>query len=119
MDVVIIEVVIIQEELVVAREWHWWAVTKDSNSRPYLVYLCPDKDGGESLARQRGIELMRGLDFELVRYRTYNIAQARAFLAGKRLQSGIGLQESSRRQGHEKSLARLVAKRQKRQMGLG
>ena len=102
-----------KEGIVATREFHWWIVTKDETERPYLVYACPDRDG-EAIARQRGMELLSGLDFSLKRYPTRDLNRARSYLAGKRLDEGMGLRESARRQGHEKSLKRLQIRIQKK-----
>ena len=93
------------------REWHWWIVTKDETGRQYLVYACPDREG-EQTARQRGIELLNGLDFELKRYPTRDKNAASGYLRGKRLDETHSLRESSRRIGHDRSLNRLKKKRQ-------
>lgn len=98
------------------REYHWWIVSKDETGRPYVIYGAPDfgSSGGEDVARAKAFEMLGGMDFELRRLATRNLSAARAFIAGNRLESGLGLRESTRRQGHEKSLAKLKSRRRRR-----
>jgi hypothetical protein len=92
-----------------ARQYHWWIISKDETGRPYVIYGAPDfgSSGGEDVARTKAFDMLGGIDFELKRLATRNLDAARAFIAGSRLEKGMGLRESTRRQGHEKSLARL------------
>lgn len=90
-------------------KYYYWIVTQDQG-RPYLIFGGPD----EEEARRKGLELLGGLDFKLVRYRTSQLSQASAFYRGARLESGLGIRESSRRQGHERSLDRLRRRRLER-----
>ena len=70
--------------------------------KPYLIY------GGknEEEARQQGLEMLQGLNFEIRQFPTRNLAAASAMLRGVRLESGEGLHRSSERQGHERTLRR-------------
>lgn len=103
-------------EHVLRREYHFWLACRDPETgRPYLIYGCPDRDG-ESACRDKGIEMLGGLDFEIKRYPTRNLAEASAFHRGWRLESGEGLRASTQRLGHEKSVARRLARR--RRLGL-
>lgn len=78
------------------------------NDKPYLLY------GGvtESEARQKGMEMLGGLDFEIKRFPTMNLAAASAYYRGKRLEQGEGLKKSTQRLGHNKSLKHLKHKQQ-------
>ena len=99
-----------------AKQYHFWLVTKDEETgKPYLIYGCPDRDG-EDAARSRGFELLGGMDFHIKRYPTSNLAQASSYHRGKRLENGEGLKAATQRLGHEKSVARRVARR--RRLGL-
>jgi len=101
------------------RQYHWWIITRDPDTgRPYLIYGAPDfgSDGGEEAARAKGIEMLGGLNFEIKRYPTRTLSEASAFHRGKRLESGEGLRASTQRLGHEKSVARRLARR--RRLGL-
>jgi hypothetical protein len=99
-----------------ARQYHYWIISRDETGRPYVIYGAPDfgSNGGEDVARTKAFELLGGMDFELKRLATRNLDAARAFVAGGRLEKGMGLKESTRRQGHEKSLARLRKRRLER-----
>ena len=89
-------------------KYHYWitAVDPENNNKPYLLYACPARDGEET-ARQRGIELLSGLDFQIKRFKTSDIGDASSMLRGKRLESSHSLREAGRRIGHSKSLKRL------------
>ena len=89
------------------KEYHYWisAVDPDNNNKPYLLYACPAREGEES-ARQKGLELLGGLDFKVKRYPTKDINTASAYLRGKRVEKTHSLGEASRRIGHSKSLKR-------------
>ena len=98
------------------RQYHFWLVSRDPDTgRPYLIYGCSDRDGEET-ARAKGIEMLGGLDFEVRRYPTRNLAEASAFHRGKRLEGGEGLRASTQRLGHERSVARKQERR--RRLGL-
>ena len=85
------------------RQRHYWIVARDETGQPYLLY------GGltEEIARQKGFEMLGGIDFEIKMYPTVDRNAASAMHRGKRLQAGEGLHRSSERLGHEKSLRRL------------
>jgi len=95
-----------------ARQYHFWIATRDETGKPYLIYGCSDRDG-ESVARDKGIDMLGGLNFEIKRYPTSNLAQASSFHRGKRLESGEGLRASTQRLGHEKSIARRLERRRR------
>ena len=78
------------------------------NGRPYLIYGGTD----ESSARQKGLEMLSGIDFEIKRYPTRDLAAASAYFRGKRLEQGDGLKKSSQRIGHNKSIKQLRRRRQ-------
>ena len=98
-----------------AKQYHFWLVAKDETGKPYLIYGCSDRDG-EDAARSRGFEMLNGMDFQIRRYPTSNLAQASSFYRGKRLESGEGLRASTQRIGHDKSVTRRLARR--RRLGL-
>ncbi len=94
------------------RQYHFWIATRDEAGKSYLIYGCPDRDG-ESACRDKGIEMLGGLDFEIKRYPTRNLAEASAFYRGKRLERGDGLKAATQRLGHEKSVARMRIRRRR------
>jgi hypothetical protein len=98
-----------------ARQYHYWIAARDETGKPYLIYGCPDRDG-EDGARNKAFEMLGGLDFDIKRYPTRSLSEASAFHRGKRLESGEGLKASTQRLGHEKSVARRLARR--RRLGL-
>ena len=100
------------------RRYHLWLVTRDENGKPYLIYGAPDfgPNGGEQAAREKGLSMLSGLDFEIKRYPTISLSEASSFHRGKRLESGEGLKASTQRLGHEKSVARRRERR--RRLGL-
>ena len=90
------------------RQFHFWISTIDPETgKRYLIYGCPERGGGENEARQKGMEMLSGLDFKLHRFPTMDKDSASAMLRGKRISAGQPLGEVSRRIGHERSLRRL------------
>ena len=100
------------------KQYHWWIAAQDENGKPYLIYGAPDfgSNGGEDAARAKGIDMLGGLNFEIKRYPTRALSEASSYYRGKRLESGEGLRASTQRLGHEKSIARRLARR--RRLGL-
>ena len=95
--------------------FYYWICARDPDSgRPYLVF---GSDKGEEDARQKGMELLGGLDFEIKRFPTRDLAAASAFLRGKRLEQTQSLRTAGRRIGHTKSLRRLRRKNTRRENG--
>lgn len=90
-------------------DYHYWIVARSEN-KPYLVYACPAREG-EQTARQRGLELLGGIDFEIKRYPTRDLGRASSLYRGHRLDKTHSLREASRRIGHDKSIKRLKKKR--------
>jgi len=89
------------------REYHFWIATWDNETgKPYLIYGCPERDG-EDECRSKGIEMLGGLNFDIKRYPTSNLAMASQFHKGHRLTSGDGLKQSVQRLGHARSVDRL------------
>lgn len=89
------------------RNWHWWIVTKDpETNKPYLL------PGGrtEQEARQKGLEQLGGVDFELRRFPTTSIERASAMLKGRRLEKTRSLHKATERLGHTRSLRRAQRK---------
>lgn len=87
-------------------EFHYWLVSKDPDTqKPYLIYACPAREG-ESQARQRGLELLPGIDFTISRLRTREIGKASSLLKGNRLEQSHSLREAGKRLGHDKTIAR-------------
>ena len=86
---------------VTRRQNHYWLVCSDEG-KPYLVY------GGrtEDEARQKGLDILGGVDFEVKMYPTSNLAAASSMHKGKRLEDTHSLGKASQRLGHDRSLRR-------------
>ena len=91
-----------------ARWYYYWIIARDPETgRPYLIR------GGNSEedTRQKGLEMLAGLDFEIKRYPTCDLATASSYYRGKRLEQGEGLKRSTQRIGHGRSIAHLLNRR--------
>ena len=82
--------------------YHYWLYTKDETGKPYLIY------GGltEEAARQKGFEMLAGLDFDIKRLPTRNLQRASSLLKGGRLEKTHSLKKATERLGHNRSLKR-------------
>ena len=88
--------------------YHFWIVAKDPETgRPYLVY---GSSRSSEECRQKGLELLGNIDFEIKRYPTRDLNTASAFLRGKRLEQSGSLGVAGKRIGHTRSLRRLKRK---------
>lgn len=91
------------------RRYYFWIAARDELGKPYLLSATMCKTSED--ARQRGMELLSGLDFEIKRYPTRDLSSAVRMYRGSRLEDTHALRASVKRQGHEKSLKRLKRKR--------
>lgn len=92
------------------RNWHHWIVAKDPETgKPYLIA------GGrtEDEARQKGLEMLGGTDFEVRRLPTVSLAAASSMVKGRRLEKTKSLHKATERLGHDRSLRRALRKRQR------
>ena len=80
--------------------YHFWLVAT-YDGKPTLVYGGPD----ENSARQRGMELLPGVDFEIKRLPTISLARASSLIRGNRLEQSHSLKQATQRLGHNKSIA--------------
>jgi hypothetical protein len=94
--------------------YYWWLCTRDEKGKPYLVF---GSEKSEDDARQKGMELLGGLDFEIKRLPTRSLPKASSLCKGNRLEQYHNLKEASKRLGHEKSVARLKRRKLKWQDG--
>ena len=92
------------------RQMYYWLVCQDPDTKK--VFLIA---GGrnEDEARQKGLDMLGGIDFEIRRLPTTNLQSASAMIRGKRLESGEGLRKAKQRLGHNKSINRLRLKRRR------
>ncbi len=82
---------------------YYWIVAVDNDSgKPYLIYGGPS----EEEARQKGLEMLPGMDFEIRPFPTRNLSRASSMLKGKRLEDTHSLSKASQRIGHNRSLSR-------------
>ncbi len=87
---------------------YYWLICADPDSgKPFLIA------GGdtEEEARQKGLEMLGGIDFEIRKLPTRNLAQASSMIKGGRLEDTHSLKRASQRLGHDKSLKRLQQNR--------
>lgn len=78
------------------REYHYWLYAIEEG-RPYIAYLCPAREG-EDAARQKGLELLAGIDFELKKLPTRDRAAASAMIrGGTRLPETHSLKQANKR----------------------
>lgn len=91
------------------KNWYYWIVTRDPDTRQSFLIA-----GGrtEEEAREKGLETLGGIDFEIRKLPTIDIGAASAIVRGKRLEETHSLKTAKQRLGHERSLARLKRRRQ-------
>ena len=83
----------------------YWILAQDPESgKPFLIF---GSDKSEDDARAHGVEMLSGVDFTVKPLRTRNLAMASSIIRGKRLENTHDLQSAKQRLGHEKSIARL------------
>lgn len=95
------------------REEYWWITAVDPETRkPYLIA------GGlkEEEARQKGLEMLGGIDFQLKKLPTRNLARASSLLKGDRLEQTRSLHKAAERIGHDRSLHRRLREQRKRRL---
>ena len=86
---------------------YWWLVAKEAGQ----TVLIFGSDRSEEDARQKGLDMLGGRDFEVKRLRTRNMARASAMLRGHKLEGSHSLSDAMERQVHEKGLRRLRHRR--------
>lgn len=85
------------------RKFFWIVCIDPESGKPFLVA----GDFDESRARQKGLELLGGVNFELKPLPTTSLARASSMLKGNRLQETHNIHNAAQRIGHERSIARL------------
>ena len=85
------------------RKYFWLVTSAPDTGKPYLIF------GGdtEEQARQQGLDLLNGIDFEIRSLPTRSLPMASALIRGKRLDETHSLKRASERLGHNRSIARL------------
>lgn len=93
------------------RRQYYWIYAHDDDGKPYLIFGS-DKD--ESDARRKGLEELGGVDFEIRKFPTRNLARASSMLKGHKLSTEHSLKKASARLGHDKSLRQTKRKERKK-----
>jgi len=90
--------------------WYWITSRCPETGKPYLIA------GGrtEEECRQRGMEMLGGLDFKIKRLPTRNLQRASSMLKGDRLSRVHSLKKAAERIGHERTVKRSVQDRMRR-----
>lgn len=97
------------------RNWYYWITAKDPETgKPYLIA------GGktEEEARQKGLEMLGGIDFNIRRLPTISMAAASSMIKGHRLEKSKDLRKATERLGHNRTLRRRQNRRQSKQGGM-
>jgi len=88
----------------VGRNYYW--LVCDYEGRRTLIY----GGGTEEEARQKGLEMLPGIDFKIEALPTRNMASASRMLKGNRLEQTHSLTKATERLRHEKGLGQLRRK---------
>jgi len=85
-----------------SRRKYYWLVCQSDDGKVFLIA------GGrtEEEARQKGLEMLSGIDFEIRGLPTTNLQSASAMVRGKRLEDTHSLNRARQRLGHDRSLDR-------------
>ena len=97
------------------RRQHYWICTQQ-DGQPILIYGCPAHQGEEA-ARQKGIEMLCGINFELHKFPTRDTGKAAQMWKGRILETGHNLRQATTRQMHEGGLKRHLESKRRRQEG--
>jgi hypothetical protein len=85
-------------------ERFFWIICRDPDTgHPFLIA------GGNSEmeARQKGMEALSGVNFEIRELPTRNLQRASSMIRGKRLDETHSLRAAKQRLGHDRSVARM------------
>lgn len=96
-----------EKAVLVSRRFYYWLVAKGEDGKTFLIF---GSEHSEEECRQKGLEMLQGVDFQVVRLPTRDLATASSMWRGKRLDVGEGLHRSTQRLGHDKSIRRLRRK---------
>jgi len=87
---------------------YWWIICQDPDSgKPFLIA------GGDTEleARQKGMEMLGGIDFEVKDLPTRNLARASSIIRGGRLEDTHSLRTAKEKLGHDRSVRRMMRRR--------
>ncbi len=85
-----------------ATRQYYWIVAHDAQTGEDTLIFGSDR--GESEARNRGLMMLSGIDFEIKKYPTKDLSTASALYKGKKLETTRSLHEAKRRLTHEGGL---------------
>lgn len=91
------------------RRYYWLVTANPDTGKPYLIYGGKD----EEEARQKGLDVLNGIDFEIRGLPTRNQQTASSMVRGKRLEETHSLTKASERIGHNRSIRNLIEKRRR------
>jgi hypothetical protein len=94
------------------KNYFYWLLCRDPDTgKPFLIA------GGdtEDAARSKGLECLGGIDFEVRRLPTRNLARASSMIRGVRLEETHSLKKASQKLGHTKSVRRMLERRSRKQ----
>lgn len=84
--------------------YYFWISAHDETGKSYLIF---GSDKSEDEARQKGLDMLGSVNFEIKRLPTRNLASASSMIRGRRLKETHSLRQASKRIGHTKSIKRL------------
>ncbi len=87
----------------------YWILARDPDP-PHKPFLIAGGDD-ESSAREKALDMLPGLDFEIRGLRTRNLSRASQMIRGKRLEDTHDLRTAKEKLGHERSVRRMIQKR--------
>lgn len=90
------------------RRKYYWLIAKDPDTGK--IFLIAGGNS-EDEARQKGLEMLAGIDFEIKPLPTIDLQTASAMVRGKRLEDTHSLRDAKQRLGHTKSINRLKRRR--------
>lgn len=97
-----------------SRRKYYWLVCQDTDTKK--VFLIAGGNTEEE-AREKGLEILGGIDFEIRGLPTRNLQTASSMVRGKRLEDTHSLHKAKERLGHSRSINRLKRKRRREQYG--
>ena len=90
----------------------YWILCKDPDTgKPFLIF---GSDISEDDARNRGIEMLSGVDFTIKALRTRNLSRASSMIRGVRLEDTHDLRSAKEKLGHDRSVQRMTRRRRLR-----
>lgn len=87
--------------------FYYWIIAKDGETGK--VFLVAG-GSNEAEARSKALECLPGVDWQIRRLPTRDMARASQIVRGKRLEETHSLTQARRRLGHDKSLNRLKSR---------